>query len=146
MGKALAEVGAFLVAGNVAHACGSLRMARDYDIMCFAGQPAWDVPAVNQNAGMSELISRGKRSEGQEMDDEMTQDMLDEMDELAYDVLMCLRTGIVVSVASEYRLCAYLEGYDLSVMQHCPNLRELTEYFLAHGIDGAWNIGNMLIG
>lgn len=76
------------------------------------------------------------------------QEIADEINELAYDILMCLRTGLPVNTINEYKLSCLLDDcdVDLSIMQCCPHLRELTEYFLDNGIDGAWNIGNMLIG
>lgn len=79
------------------------------------------------------------------MEDRISPEAAKEIDELAYDILMSLKTGLVVNVVNEYKLCSYIEGCDLSIMRHCPNLRELTEYFLDNGIDGAWNIGNMLL-
>lgn len=67
------------------------------------------------------------------------------IDELSYDILMSLRTGLPVSTINEYKLMCLLEDGDLSVTHRCPNLFDLIEYFLDNGTDRAWNLGNMLI-
>lgn len=71
---------------------------------------------------------------------------LAEVDELSYDVLMCLRTGMPVNAINEYKLSCLLDGGDLSIIRLCPHLGELVEYFFDNGIDRAWNVGNMLVG
>lgn len=68
------------------------------------------------------------------------------IDELAYDIVMCLRCGMPVNVLHEYELLAMLDNGSLDLVNICPHLRELTEYFLDNGIEDAWNVGNALIG
>lgn len=80
------------------------------------------------------------------MSNNLVEQVLSEIDDLSYDILMCLRTGLPVSTINEYKLSSYLDGADMSVFSVAPHLRELSEYFLDNGIDGAWNIGNLLIG
>lgn len=74
------------------------------------------------------------------------QEYIVRVDELAYDIHMCLLTGLPVNVLHESELMALIEPANLSIMQMCPNLYALTRYFLDNGIDDAWNIGNMLVG
>lgn len=68
------------------------------------------------------------------------------IDDLAYDILMCLKTDMPVDVANEWKLVNMLDGGNLDIMYESKNLRLLTEYFLDNGYDQAWNIGNMLVG
>lgn len=68
------------------------------------------------------------------------------IDDLAYDILMCLKTDMPVDVANEWKLVDMLDGGNLDIMYESKNLRLLTEYFLDNGYDQAWNIGNMLVG
>lgn len=77
---------------------------------------------------------------------QLGEEELHEIDELSYDIVMCLRTGLPVNTVNEYKLVCLLEDADLSLACSCPNLRELIEYFLDNGIDGAWNLGNMILG
>lgn len=74
------------------------------------------------------------------------QEYIARVDELAYDIYMCLLTGLPVNVFHESELMTLIEPADLSIMQVCPNLYNLTQYFLDNGIGEAWNIGNCLVG
>lgn len=71
-----------------------------------------------------------------------------QVDELAYDILMSLRTGLPVSVKNEYELCALLDDENpLDIVQHSKNLYDLQMFFLDNGEqENAWNICNLLIG
>lgn len=73
-------------------------------------------------------------------------DFLKAIDDLAYDILMCLKTDMPVDVANEWKLVDMLDGGNLDIMYESKNLRLLTEYFIDNGYDRAWNIGNTLVG
>lgn len=83
---------------------------------------------------------------GEMMERQYSAEELAEVDELSYDVLMCLRTGMPVNAINEYKLSCLLDDGDLSLIRSCSHLGELVEYFLDNGIDRAWNVGNMLVG
>ena len=77
----------------------------------------------------------------------MDEEIFDRIEELAYDILMSLETGLPVSILHENELMMLLEEYEGEIgVMSTPTLTELTEFLLDYDGDQAWNISNMLIG
>ena len=75
----------------------------------------------------------------------MEEEILERIDELAYDIRMSLETGLPVNVLHENELMMLLEETDSNVLM-AEELRSLAEFLLDYDGDEAWNIKNMLVG
>ena len=76
----------------------------------------------------------------------MNDEILERIDELAYDIRMSLETGLPVNVLHENELMMLLEEMEESNVFATEELRNLTEFLLDYDGDDAWNIKNMLCG
>lgn len=64
---------------------------------------------------------------------------------LSYSIRMSCQTGVPVNRTQEAQLVALVDDCGVSLSES-QELKKLTQYFLDHGYDDAWNIGNLLIG